>query len=175
MLSWHQVQTDEQIGEALRQVKEAGLIPEDRVRLCVIGDGARWIWNQARELFLQAVEILDYYHLSERLHKVALAQFPDDPLHEREWLEATKARLFFGYVDWVLLDLEQMNPEDEESSEEVRKLLGYLRENQKRVRYGSLRRKGYPIGSALTKGVSESFPLASAFSGSESEPDGSSF
>ncbi len=147
VLSWHQVQTDEQIGEALRQVKEAGLIPEDRVRLCVIGDGARWIWNQARELFPQAVEILDYYHLSERLHKVALAQFPDDPLQEREWLEATKARLFFGYVDWVLLDLEQMNPEDEESSEEVRKLLGYLRENQKRVRYGSLRRKGYPIGS----------------------------
>ena len=147
VLSWHQVQKDEQIGEALRQVQEAGLIPEDRVRLCVIGDGARWIWNLARELFPKAVEILDYYHLSERLHKMALAQFGDDPLQERQWVEATKARLFFGYVDWVLVDLEQMNPEGEEASEEVRKLLGYLKENQGRVKYGSLRRKGYPIGS----------------------------
>jgi hypothetical protein len=26
-LSWHQIQKDEQVGEALRRVKEAGLIP----------------------------------------------------------------------------------------------------------------------------------------------------
>ena len=147
VLSWHQIQTDAQVGEALRRVKEAGLIPEERVRLCVIGDGAKWIWNQVKAIFPNAVQILDYYHLSERLHKVALAQFPDDPLQEREWVEATKARLFFGYVDWVLLDLEQMNPQEQESAAEVRKLLGYLRENQGRMKYRSLRRKGYPIGS----------------------------
>jgi hypothetical protein len=147
VLSWHQIQTDEQVGEALRQVKEAGLIPEEQVRLCVIGDGAKWIWNQAKVLFPTAVQVLDYYHLSERLHKVALAQFYDDPLKEREWVEATKAKLFFGYLDWVLLDLEGVKPRDEEAAEEVRKLLGYLRENQGRVKYGTLRRKGYPIGS----------------------------
>ncbi len=61
-------------------------------------------------MFPKAVEILDYYHLSERLHKVALAQFYDDPLKQRQWVEATKARLFFGYVDWVLVDLEQVDP-----------------------------------------------------------------
>jgi hypothetical protein len=35
LLSWHQVQTEEQLGEALRQVKNAGVIPEGQVRLCV--------------------------------------------------------------------------------------------------------------------------------------------
>jgi len=50
-------------------VKEAGLIPEEQVRLCVIGDGAKWIWNQAMELFPTAVQVLDYYHLSQRLHQ----------------------------------------------------------------------------------------------------------
>lgn len=129
-------------------MKEVGLIPEEKVRLGIIGDGAKWIWNQARELYPSAVQILDYYHLSERLHKVALAQFYDDPLQEREWVEATKARLFYGYLDWALLDLEMMKPRDEEAAEEIRKLLGYLKENQGRVKYGSLRRKGYPIGSA---------------------------
>ncbi|NIN68993.1 MAG: ISKra4 family transposase, partial [Anaerolineae bacterium] len=147
VLSWHQIGKDEQIGEALRQVKEAGLIPEEKVRLCVVGDGAKWIWNLARELFPTAAEILDYYHLSERLHKVALAQFSDDPLKQRQWVEATKARLFFGYLDWVLVDLEQLESADEETGEEVRKLWGYLKENQGRVKYGSLRRKGYPLGS----------------------------
>jgi Uncharacterised protein family (UPF0236) len=147
VLSWHQIQSDEQVGEALRQVKEAGLIPEERVRLCGIGDGAKWIWNQVKQLFPSAVQILDYYHLSERLHKVALAQFYDDPLQEREWVEATKARLFYGYLDWVLLDLEKMQPRDQEAAEEIRKLRSYLEENQGRVKYGALRRKGYPIGS----------------------------
>ena len=36
VLSWHQVQNEEQLGEALKQVKEAGLIPEEQVRLCVV-------------------------------------------------------------------------------------------------------------------------------------------
>ena len=76
-----------------------------------------------------------------------LAQFYDDPLKEREWVEATKARLFFGYLDWVLLDLERMEPRDEEAAEAIRKLRGYLKENQGRAKYGSLRRRGYPIGS----------------------------
>ena len=70
--------------------------------------------------------LLDYYHLSEHLHKVALAQFYDNTLQERQWVEATKARLFFGYLDWVLLDLEGMEPRDAAAAEEIRKLLGYL-------------------------------------------------
>jgi hypothetical protein len=50
---------------------------------------------------------------------VALAQFYDDPWKEREWVEATKARLFYGYLDWVLADLEGMNPRDGEAAEEI--------------------------------------------------------
>jgi hypothetical protein len=67
VLSWHQIQDDEAIGKALKQINVAGLIPEDRVRLCVIGDGAPWIWNQIKELFPSAHQVLDYYHCAERL------------------------------------------------------------------------------------------------------------
>jgi hypothetical protein len=74
VLSWHQVQTDEEAAEALRQVKAAGLVPEAEVRLCVLADGARWIWKVAQELFPSAVEILDYYHGSEHVHQVAALQ-----------------------------------------------------------------------------------------------------
>ena len=55
VLSWHQVQNDEQLGEVLKQIKEAGLIPEEQVRLCVICDGAEWIWNPSRPCFPRRV------------------------------------------------------------------------------------------------------------------------
>lgn len=40
LLSWHQGQDEEQLGEALKHVKEAGLMPAEQVRLCVVCDGA---------------------------------------------------------------------------------------------------------------------------------------
>jgi len=51
LLSWHQVQNQAEVAASLKQLKEAGLIDESLVRLCVIGDGAQWIWNRVKELF----------------------------------------------------------------------------------------------------------------------------
>jgi hypothetical protein len=65
VLSWHQVQNEQELGEALQQVKEAGVIPEEAVRLCVVCDGAEWIWKHVQALFPQACQVLDYYHCSE--------------------------------------------------------------------------------------------------------------
>src|SRR5215467_3994668 len=62
LLSWHQVQTEEQLGEALKQIKKAGVIPEGLVRLWVVADGAEWIWKHIQALFPQARQVLDYYH-----------------------------------------------------------------------------------------------------------------
>jgi len=74
VLSWHQVYSEDDLGKALQQVKDAGLIPEDTVRLCVIGDGAEWLWKHVQALFPHARQVLDYYHCAEYLHKVAKAQ-----------------------------------------------------------------------------------------------------
>ncbi|MFQ5796904.1 MAG: ISKra4 family transposase [Candidatus Bipolaricaulia bacterium] len=147
LLSWHQVQSDAELAEALRQVKEAGLIPEEQVRLCAIADGAKWIWKQVNALFPSAVQVLDYYHCSEHLHHVAAAQFGDQPEQAAEWMEATVARLFFGEVDGIINDLERVEVQDEQAAEEIRKLIGYLGNNQERVDYGFARKGGYPIGS----------------------------
>ena len=79
ILSWQQVHTDTELGGALRQVKTAGLIPEAQVRLCVIGDGAPWIWNQVLALFPSAVEIRDYDPAGEHLYKIAARLYGDHP------------------------------------------------------------------------------------------------
>jgi hypothetical protein len=147
MLSWHQVQTDEEAAEALRQVKTAGLIPEMEVRLCVIADGARWIWKQVQALFPAAVEILDYYHCSERLHKVAALQDGAHPERQREWCEAALARLYYGEVHGVIWGLQRMKPADAQAAEEISKLIAYLQRHQERLDYRFARKGGYPMGS----------------------------
>jgi peptidyl-tRNA hydrolase len=147
ILSWHQVQTDDEAAEALRRVKAAGLIPEEEVRLCVIADGARWIWTQAQALFPAAVEILDDYHCRERLHKVAALQYGAQPERQREWCEAALARLFYGEVHGVIWGLQRMQPADAQAAEEIRQLMAYLQRHQERLDYRFARKGGYPMGS----------------------------
>jgi Uncharacterised protein family (UPF0236) len=147
VLSWHQVQTDEELAAALRQVKTAGLIPEAQVRLCVIADGARWIWKQTHELFPSAVEMLDYYHCSEHLYKVAALQYGAHQERPYAWYEAALTRLFWGEVASVIWGLQRMQPTDAQAAAEITKLIGYLQYHQERLDYRFARKGGYPIGS----------------------------
>jgi len=146
VLSWHQGQNEEQLGDALQQVKEAGWIPEDQVRLCVVCDGASWIWKHVASLLPKASQVLDYYHCKEYLHKVAKAQY-DSPERALEWVEATLTRLYLGKVGWVLSGLRRMQPSSEEALKAIDNCWVYLQAHRGRTPYGKLRRGGYPIGS----------------------------
>ncbi|MDQ2084935.1 transposase [Herbivorax sp. ANBcel31] len=44
----------------------------------IIGDGAQWIWNMVNEVFPDAVEILDYFHLNENINDYAKFLYPDN-------------------------------------------------------------------------------------------------
>jgi hypothetical protein len=74
-LSGPQVQNEEQLGEALKQVKEAGVIPEEQGRLCVVCDGAAWIGKHVQALFPHARQGLDYAHCAQDLPRVAQAHY----------------------------------------------------------------------------------------------------
>lgn len=147
LISWHQVGDDETFGAALRQIKEAGLIPEDQLRLCAVGDGAPWIWKWVEELFPNARQILDYYHCSGYLHAVAAAQYSDDPVRAAHWLEAALARLFCGEGAGVVWGLQRLQPTSEDAVEAIDKALSYLEKRLHQVDYASHRKGGYPIGS----------------------------
>jgi hypothetical protein len=146
LLAWHQIGSDEELAAALRQVKEAGLFDESSVRLCVVADGARWIWKVVHELFPTAREILDYYHCSEHLHGVAQAQWGDG-VPGLEWVEGTVARLFCGEVDEVIESLRALKPRTADAEKVIARCAAYLEANRHRVDYGSYERGRYPIGS----------------------------
>jgi hypothetical protein len=65
LLSWHQGHNEAQLGEALQQGKEAGLIPQDQGRLGVVCAGASWIWQHVQALFPRARHGLDSSHCKE--------------------------------------------------------------------------------------------------------------
>jgi hypothetical protein len=146
VLSWHQVQNEEQLGDALTQVKEAGLIPEEHVRLCVVGDGASWIWKHVASLFPSARQVLDYYHCKEYLHKVAKVQYAS-PERALEWVEATLTRLSLGKAGGVLGGLRHMQPVSEDARKAIDNCWVYLHDHRQRTAYGKFRRGGYPLGS----------------------------
>ena len=118
VLSWHQVQNEEQLGEALQQIKEAGVIPEEQVRLYVVCDGAEWIWKYVQALFPQARQVLDYYHCAHYLHRVAKAH-DGASVQAVEWVEATMTRLYLGKVGLVLGGLRRMQAQSDEAEKAI--------------------------------------------------------
>jgi Uncharacterised protein family (UPF0236) len=146
VLSWHQVQNDAQLGEALTQIKEAGVIPEAQVRLCVVCDGAEWIWKHVQALFPQARQVLDYYHCAQYLHRVAKAHYGAS-VQAIEWVEATMTRLALGKVGLVLRGLQRMQAQSDEAAKAIANCWDYLDEHRGRTHYRKLRRGGYPLGS----------------------------
>ncbi len=147
LMSWHQVCTDQELAKDLLTIKQAQLIPQDKVRLGIIGDGAPWIWNRCKELFPRAKEILDYYHCSEHIHEIANDHYGKGTREAQEWTEATLTRIYYGQMQTVLTDLQNMVAETEGLREKIVKLSHYLSEHSHKTRYASAKRAGYCIGS----------------------------
>lgn len=143
--SWHQIQNEEQFGKDLSFV--ASRIDQDNLRIGLLGDGADWLWKHMVACFPKGRQILDYFHCSEHIHKVAKLQYGEGSQKCLEWVESTITRLFYAEVDNVIWGLQRMKPQDSLAEEEIRKLIGYLDHNRDRIHYHGDRIGGYPIGS----------------------------
>ncbi len=121
---------------------QADLSPE----LIFLGDGAVWIWNLVSEYFVNAVQIVDWYHAEEHLEGVATAAFADPPERTR-WLEGVIQALWDGQVEQVVAACEALAC----SCFEARKAANYFYTNAERMRYDRFRAAGYMIGSGTVE------------------------
>jgi hypothetical protein len=145
LASWHQIQNEEQFGKDLSLV--ATRIPQDDLRIGLLGDGADWLWKHMVACFPSGRQILDYYHCAEHIHKVGKEQYGEQSPKCLEWVESTITRLFYAEVDNVIGGLQRMKPKDSLAEKEIRKLIVYLHNNRERIHYQGDRIGGYPIGS----------------------------
>jgi len=154
LFSWHQICDKASFAQYLQRIKEQGLIPLDKVRLCFIGDGAGWIWDTVQSLFPDCRQVLDYFHCSQHLHDFAQVHFGQNA-QAKEWVEQTKVRLFHNNVTGVLISLNNLKCRTAEAQQARTKLVGYLKGNKARIGYGKLRRGGYPLGSGAIESANK--------------------
>jgi hypothetical protein len=152
--SWHQIQTAQAFRADLGVIAQR--IPHDRVRICLVGDGADWVWTAMVECFPTGRQVLDFYHGLEHLHAAGRALYGEGSLEARQWAESTMVRLAEGAVDTVLEQLRRLRPrQGKEAAEELRKLIGYLEGQSHRLGYVDAIEGGYPIGSGAIESANK--------------------
>jgi len=115
-------------------------------RLVIIGDGAPWIWNLAGELFPQALQILDRFHVKERLSELAKSLYGESGEAKR-WAQRRYQELDQGRWKNLLSALRRHI----HRSKPARDCLQYLRNNQQRMRYPEFDEQGLCTSSGVVE------------------------
>ena len=121
--------------------------------VAALGDGADWIWDGFAKYLPHRIEILDFYHVSERLGVIAATMCPGDAAAARVWREEQEKDLLVLGPGRLLDRLEAWKPSGA-GAQEVRRLqLGYFRNQRHRMNYPEYLRQGFPIGSGAVEGA----------------------
>ena len=116
----------------------------ETAEVVVIGDGAHWIWNLVKEHFPDALQIVDWYHATEYIHKAARAIYGEGSDLSKLWAEAQLDALWDGEVEKVL---EQLRVHASGGKGAVTDAITYYTNNAGRMRYPEYRARGVQIGS----------------------------
>lgn len=109
-----------------------------------IADGARWIWDYWDSEHPEAVQILDYYHVVEKLGEWAVQVFSDQSARQA-WMGCQEEHLLNDQAEEVIQAVGQI--EGRTARKQQNQLLSYLKNNLSRMRYKTYRDQGYCIGS----------------------------
>jgi hypothetical protein len=168
---WHEIRvttvvTEDAAGNQLARQSRARFLPVDEVAWVLlllarevgyanaplrafIADGAQWLWRVADQYFQTAVQILDWYHLSEHVHKAANILYGEKSEAAKQWSKRLKDELWEGRgrtaLDLVRAELAKVrSPAKREALQELET---YLEHNLGRIDYPRYRALGLPIGS----------------------------
>src|SRR5450631_1664578 len=114
---------------ALREATRRGFT--EAPRCVVLGDGSAWIWNTAAELFPQAIQILDRFHVTQTLHRTAQAIFGATSDDAKAWATARCTELDDGKLHTIVHALRPHAG----SSVEAAKCMLYIFRHRARMRY----------------------------------------
>lgn len=116
----------------------ADLAPE----LIFVCDGAVWIWNLVTQYYPNAVQIVDWYHATEHLEKMATLAFFQKK-ERQAWLQDMKEALWNGLVQQVIHSAQLLAQDHPGLLAEI----PYFVNNEARMDYARFRSLGYAIGS----------------------------
>jgi hypothetical protein len=109
-------------------------------------DGAVWIHHYLSKTYPKGVQILDYFHASEKLSLFAKAHFTD--LKERkDWITTQSDLLLNNGVLTVVNSLKNMEVSNTAIAKQRSDLVGYYERNLSRMQYKDFREQNFCIGS----------------------------
>ncbi len=169
--SWHEIRvvtvaTQDKAGNPIERQSRARFMEVDEVawtllilargvgyqnatKRAFIADGATWLWRMQEKYFATATPILDWYHLTEHVHKASNAIFGLGSGEAKTWSAHYETHLWEGRVEDCLTELQREMEEakTDEDRESLRELVTYITNNQDHVNYPRYRELGLPIGS----------------------------
>ena len=121
--------------------------------VAVVSDGAALAWVDLDRYLPVRVEILDFYHVLERVGEVARAMYPTAPQEALAW-QATIKQELLEIGPWELVRaLAAWKPESAAAQEVRRVQWSYFQRQQERMRYPEYLRQGFPLGSGAVEGA----------------------
>ncbi len=163
------------VSQLYQQIRE-----QKKVQTVVIGDGAHWIWEMGQEQFPGAIEILDFYHLSEYVwvecldslplpinsrrqpinlllrlsrptRKVAKAAWPYHEEKQKKWVEQQQLLLKKSQWKIVIENCNCFKRTRKDLTTAITSLKRYLTNNKARINYQSYLNSGLMIGSGVVE------------------------
>lgn len=153
-LAWCAIADAAHVGASWRRMsRRVGLCDDDR--LSVLGDGARWIWDQAAKRFACAAEwCVDVYYVGQRLHECAKALLGEGPA-ARAWAGGQRTYLLERHRVGLTRRLagHRKTLRRPAHRQALDRLLKYLGDNRDSLWYRQQLRDGLPIGTGLIEGA----------------------
>jgi len=115
-------------------------------RQVVLGDGSTWIWNTATELFPQATQILDRFHVKEHLSKVGKTIYGEST-EGAPWIQMRYGELDEGR----LKSLAQALHGHAGQYKEARECIHYIWNNRHRMRYPKFHNEGFCTSTGVVE------------------------
>jgi hypothetical protein len=116
----------------------------------VIGDGAEWIWNIAKDHFPGAVQIVDLYHARQHLWELARKLHPNDDVSQKAWIKIHQKRMLDkGKIEKLVVAIRSIHSNNPEVADKIRVEADYFETNTERMRYPKFRRQHLFVGSGV--------------------------
>jgi hypothetical protein len=116
-----------------------------------VNDGALWIWLIVQMCWAPCVEILDWWHVVEKLWEVAATLLEEDQTTTAAWVDKQKSHLYHSRSRMVIHAIRQLCPRGQPLPEKVRLVVSYIFNHRQRLKYKQFRQAGYPIGSGTVE------------------------
>jgi len=141
----------ERLGQLTYAAARAYGVTADGANAISQGDGAPWVWNLVQTHWPAAVEVLDFYHLSEHLHACAQVLWGVGSERARAWAREVGQQTLAGDAHVVDAALNRLRPTTAEGQQAVGQLRRYVRTHEHRMGYGDLQQQGYAVASAAVE------------------------